>query len=316
MISSEIKREITRLLAENSPFAAFRMPGEPPVLVTEGDGISFVATPWLGKPFDSDVIPDTTDRDTYLSRLSWLIGQLKQRVRSKTLLSRIFGAIYNNVKWADAAELLWDEFPEAFGFIFNSPSCGAWLGATPETLLKVGVDGRFSTQALAGTLPADMDWDEKNRLEQQIVADYIGNILKNKGIEFTTTGPDSVRFGSIKHLSTAFDGILPENVDIKALLGELAPTPALAGFPKDAALADISLLEQHNRGCYGGYVTVSSDKGSYSFVTIRCVQFDPRSGKAAVYAGGGITPDSVPEVEEKETRLKASRLMQILDSLN
>src|SRR5699024_7467990 len=69
----------------------------------------------------------------------------------------------------------------AFVYCWFHPKVGLWLGATPETLLKVKGD-EFKTMALAGTKPADgnalPNWTQKEIEEQQYVTDFIEEILK------------------------------------------------------------------------------------------------------------------------------------------
>ena len=56
------------------------------------------------------------------------------------------------------------------------PKIGAWLGASPEQLLKANADS-FETMALAGTQKVEGDetviWQQKEKEEQQFVKDFI-----------------------------------------------------------------------------------------------------------------------------------------------
>lgn len=163
----------------------------------------------------------------------------------------------------------------------------------------------------------ETDWNRKNYEEQQMVVDFIEESLSKLHLKYKEIGPKSLVYGSIKHLSTVFSGELdsPEAQTI-GLHDWLSPTPALSGLPREAAIADIEAIEDHKRNCYGGYVALKSDGGISSYVTIRCVQFDPRDGRWAVYVGGGITPKSEPEAEWDETEAKASKLIEILTGKN
>ena len=45
---------------------------------------------------------------------------------------------------------LMNQYPNAYVYVWFHPKVGLWMGATPETLLKVS-DNDFKTMALAGT---------------------------------------------------------------------------------------------------------------------------------------------------------------------
>lgn len=310
MIDDELKNLINEFLASGTPFAVVRLPGEQPRIIGLGSQEGLKITPWLGGRFSKDV-QNHTDPSQYLEQLEALIALLN-KTGGKTVLSRIIGVDVSHVDWADAAEALWSAFPQSFGYLISSDKWGGWLGASPETLLVVRPDGEIYTHALAGTVGLDENWDEKNKKEQRIVGDYIADKLDKNGINYTKGETFDLIYGGIKHLCTPFIGHLPDNFSPQKLLENLAPTPALAGYPLEDALSMIKKLEKHSRGLYGGYITIVNSEVSYSFVTIRCVQFDLVTGKGAVYVGSGITADSEPLKELEETDRKARVLLDIL----
>ncbi|MFG6385810.1 MAG: chorismate-binding protein [Muribaculaceae bacterium] len=330
-INDRTRKKVDEALSSGKSFMLYRIPSYSPKFVDAANKkADCYITPWREKfensilVNESDVIaekqaypiPESTSRQQYIRRLEGLIETLNIRGKAKTVISRIISG-KNDCNWIDVAEDLWNAFPDSFGYLFYTPKTGAWLGATPEKMLIAYPPNHFSTQALAGTLPADADWNVKNYEEQQIVVDYIEQILNDTKTPFKAIGPKEVVYGKIKHLSTSFTGLLNQDEPFehaKQLLNRLAPTPALAGYPKGDAFDDIDEIEDHERYCYGGYITVLN-KGTgniNSYVTIRCVQFDPHTGKWALYAGGGITPKSDPSVEWEETEAKASKLIEII----
>lgn len=315
MIEEMLKKQINRMLDDMVPFAVVRFPGEEPLLLNGQSLADFTVVPWLNKDFEQSVA-DSVAVEDYNRSLDTLIDRLNKKGMGKTVLSRVIGGQFNGVDWAEVADELWEAFPDTLGYLFYLPKLGAWLGATPETLLKVYNDRRFETQALAGTVNKDECWDDKNIEEQRMVVEYIENVLKEQNLEFEKGKTESIDYGDIKHLSTTFRGILPEGYEYRTLLDALAPTPALAGYPKNEALSDICELEKHQRKCYGGYMTVATTKGVFSYVTIRCVNFDAKTGNAAIYVGGGITMNSDAHAEYLETCRKATRILSILNSKN
>lgn len=331
VINEKNKEKVRKLLADGKSFALFRLPGHAARLVTKANvAYDFYITPWrtnfenavhIGeehkplKPLKPYSMPEATDRDTYVERVGRLVEKLGKRGMAKTVISRVITGCNPDIDWPEAAERLWDAFPDTFGFLFYTPQTGAWLGASPEKLLITHKPDLFSTQALAGTMPADSDWDVKNYQEHQMVIDFIESALRMNGIEYTISKTKSQRFGSIKHLCTNFSGKMSNpQYQTLCLLDWLPPTPALAGWPREDAIDDIDDIEDHDRGCYGGFLTVSADKGTYSYVTLRCASFDPSTGRWVIYAGGGITPKSDPESEWAETEAKAHALLDILQN--
>ena len=133
---------------------------------------------------------------------------------------------------------------------------------------------KVRTMALAGTRRSDDDasWDEKNLYEQSIVADFIAETLKKEGLDVTIDDL-SEAFLNIKHLCTEISA--RGDIDVVDLMQELSPTPAVAGYPRDEALEEISRYETHRRNCYGGYVGVGIDGNYHSYVNLRCCFMAP-----------------------------------------
>jgi len=326
-INARLRDKAAKLLAEGKSFAIYRLPDKAPKLVDMAGGKADVyISPWLTS-FDHNLhigeitetepdfnLPEATPKDRYIERLHHLVKILQGRGMAKTVISRVITGQSQNLDWIKAAEELWNTFPGTFGYLFYTPSTGAWLGASPEKLLVTFAPNHFITHALAGTLPVGVDWNRKNYEEQQMVVDFIEDSLSQMGLKYEEIGPKDLVYGKIKHLLTAFSGEFDNPLDqIVSLHDRLSPTPALSGLPREEALDDIDDIEDHNRGCYGGYITISTDDGVMSYVTIRCAQFDPRDGRWAIYVGGGITPKSDPETEWRETEYKAEKLMEILN---
>lgn len=202
---------------------------------------------------------------------------------------------------------LCDKFPNSFVFLFLTPSTGGWIGATPELLLSAN-GTQCITYSLAGTRPAatPTDWDSKNLDEQQIVTDFIVDTLLASGLTPTVGERHTRVFGSIEHLLTPIAAPLPSN--LRQLLSNLAPTPALSGMPKQEALEMIARHEPEPRGCYGGFCGPMKTDSSFAFfVTIRAMQFTSHQWR--IMAGGGITADSDFDSEWLETERKALTIL-------
>lgn len=201
---------------------------------------------------------------------------------------------------------LCQKFPEAFVFCFGTPATGCWIGASPELLLE-GKEKEIRTMALAGTRRAgeEGEWDSKNIEEQKIVADYIGAVFLEKGLEPEFEETYNKVTGKIEHICTPIMARLSkeEKIDLTSLLKSLSPTPALCGTPKEFALSEIRKTEKFDRGCYGGFCGPYHSLNDFTFnVVLRCASLDER--KLCIYAGGGITKHSEVEKEWNETEMK------------
>ena len=95
------------------------------------------------------------------------------------------------------------------------------------------------------------------------------------------------------------------------MLELLHPTSAVCGMPKMAALEFIQSHENYDREFYSGFLgPVNVENETNLFVNLRCTKIQNRT--ATLYAGGGITEDSIPEKEWQETELKCQTMLAVL----
>lgn len=272
---------------------------------------SVAATPGTCTPTETSTPVPQITRDDYLAAVSRVIESCRQR-QGKTVFSR---AISSTMADGTTAGTIFDdlcrEFPQTFRFIFHTPETGLWLGATPELLLDHdAATRRCRVMSLAGTRPrteGHAPWDDKNLRENRFVTDFITYTFRTLGADATTGPQQTLRYGrNIEHICHMIEATLPHGVTAAELIDRLNPTPALCGTPREAAIADITANELHDRGCYGGAVGLVStaDLRLRLFVTLRCCHISGRTIRA--FAGGGITPDSDPATEWRESSAKAS----------
>ena len=213
-------------------------------------------------------------------------------------------------------------YPDAFVSLVSIPGHGTWMGATPELLIESSGD-HFRTVSMAGTQPfpeseqlSEAAWNQKEIEEQAMVSRYIIEQFKTiRFREFEETGPRSVRAGNMIHLKTEYNVNLNE-VHFPELgtvmLNLLHPTSAVCGMPKFSALRFIAANEHLNREFYSGYLgPVNMDGVSRLYVNLRCMQI--LRTRAVLYAGAGITHDSIPEKEWEETALKCRTLLDVMN---
>jgi len=226
-------------------------------------------------------------------------------------------------------------YPFAFAYCWYHPKVGLWLGATPETLIKI--DGnQFSIMALAGTQAynhtLDVVWEEKEKEEQKFVTDFIIDNLKPLVESLHISDTETVKAGTLLHLKTIVSARLKSTATLKQLISEIHPTPAVCGLPKETAKQFILANENYNRAFYTGFLgelnfeTIKAPrsgkrnienrayaitkKSTQLYVNLRCMQL--KENQAIIYVGGGITAHSNPEAEWDETVLKSLIIKNIL----
>ncbi len=195
-----------------------------------------------------------------------------------------------------------DSYPSAFCYLFEKNS-EIWMGGFSEVLGKFDKrNNSFETMSVAGTLPLEESWTDKEIEEQKVVTNYIQSILRKFSSNLKISSSKDLISGNIKHLQTNFSAeISPESLD--KIISELHPTPAVCGFPKELCAQGIKSIEHFNREFYAGYIKVETVDFIYYFVNLRCASFF--KNYAFLFVGGGITLKSDARNEWEETELKS-----------
>ena len=230
---------------------------------------------------------------------------------------------------------LLNTYKSAFVYCWYHPKTGLWLGATPETLIKIE-GNRFSIMSLAGTQDyngtLDVLWKNKEIQEQQYVTDFILDRLQPSVESVKVSETDTVKAGNLVHLKTIISAQLKSNSNLKSIISSLHPTPAVCGLPKEAAKAFILENENYNREFYTGFLGELNfemqlkprsgkrniENRAYTitktstqlYVNLRCMQLDGKN--ANIYVGGGITESSDAESEWNETVSKSVVIKSVL----
>ncbi len=256
------------------------------------------------------IAEESTTQEQYLHLAEHTVSTMRSSSISKIVISRAIVKPCASINWGERFFCLANTNPKAFTFIFNHPSTGAWMGATPELLLSC-TNGICHTMALAATKPSDSlrEWTEKEITEQAIVRTFIEDTFKRLSLPYECSATYSRRAAGVQHLCTEFTAQCPED-KLPALTAALHPTPAISGMPKEEAIAFITENENHRRRYYGGYIGPVSDGNFHYFVNLRSMQFD--AGRCCIYAGGGLTADSIPLDEWNETQLKSKLLLNLI----
>jgi isochorismate synthase len=287
------------------------------------------------------VVTSEESKQRHISLVKKGILELTSGSMEKVVLSRKEKV---ELKDADPLKLfqkLLVNYPTAFVYIWFHPKVGLWLGATPETLLKI--EGNiFKTMALAGTQKftgsMEVDWGAKEKQEQQYVTDSILNDLERVGVSSSrieSSAAYTAKAGNLLHLKTDISGRMSSEVGVEKLISALHPTPAVCGLPKEKAKEFILAEENYDREFYTGFLGELNLQSSSSrsrnkrnvenlayrtvkkesalFVNLRCMKLDNKA--ANLFIGGGITKDSVPEDEWQETVNKAGTMKAVISKM-
>ncbi|GIW20429.1 MAG: salicylate biosynthesis isochorismate synthase [Chloroflexota bacterium] len=265
-------------------------------------------------------IPDRTTWESAVARAAGAVS--RGRLDKIVLARRVDLAADGPIDVAAVLRRLVATAPASTIFALSRRRPGderVFLGASPERLVEVR--GRaFQTVALAGTvgrgsspeedeaLAADLLASEKDREEHAVVVDMLRTTLAPLAEEvIVEPNPRVVRLATVQHLATRFSGRLRADGGILGLVGRLHPTPAVGGWPREAALAYIEEEEGLDRGWYAGPVGWVDLAGDGEFVV--GIRSGVVSGaRASLFAGCGIVADSEPDREWEESELKLAAL--------
>jgi len=148
------------------------------------------------------------------------------------------------------------------------------------------------------TMCTDVDRNDKSRVCEPGTVKLIGRRLIES-------------YAGVFHTVDHVEGFLKEGFDsLDAFLSHMWAV-TLVGAPKKAAAEAIENLEKDARGWYGGAVGMISLNGDINTgILIRTTYL--RDGMASYPTGATLLYDSVPEMEERETRLKATGFFRAL----
>ena len=257
---------------------------------------------------------NVTSKSAHINLVEKTIDYILQNTLTKIVVARS-KTISKEINFIEVFEKLIHKYSSAYVYVWFHPKVGFWMGATPETLVKVQ-NTKFQTLSLAGTQKfagnLEVSWGEKELEEQQLVTDYV---LKNLAItakSIQVSKVSTVKAGALLHLQTLIEGELKENVPLEKMISVLHPTPAVCGSPKNEAQAFILANENFDRSFYTGFLGELNQKGlTHLFVNLRCMQLISIN-ETIVYVGGGITAKSNPEKEWEETVAKTNTMESTL----
>jgi isochorismate synthase len=261
----------------------------------------------------------TNEKDHYLNLVKLSIERIELGEFEKVVPSRMKKIpLRTDFDPVRTFQNLCSDHPNALVSFVHLPGIGSWIGASPEVLVSVENGSIFRTVALAATQTYDKEvvmksvaWTQKEIEEQALVERYIISCFKKIRLrEYDEHGPKTVAAGKLIHLRSDF------TVDMKAtnfpqlgsvMLRLLHPTSAVCGMALEPARAFLLEREGYDREFYTGYLgPVNIDHNTDIYVNLRCMKLT--HDHALLYAGAGVTSDSIPEKEWEETEVKFNTL--------
>lgn len=305
-------------------------------LVAPENPAEFASAQWLSEEFKKQVVkhrepsfeisasPETGAAKDFIDLVNSALQEIVKGTFEKIVPSRRkIIDLPKDFCIVKAFEKLCNQYKHALVSFVSIPRIGSWLGATPEVLVTVEDNAIFKTVALAGTMPYEagmnlrnIAWTQKEIEEQALVERYVISCFKKIRLrEYEEHGPKTIVAGNLVHLKSDF------TVDMRAtnfpqlgsvMLQLLHPTSAVCGMPLDNSIKFLKKHEGYDREFYAGYLgPVNIKNNTHLFVNLRCMKL--LHNQALLYAGAGVTIDSIPEKELEETEVKFKTLLNIIN---
>lgn len=233
------------------------------------------------------------------------------RFEKVVLARQLVGELHEDAGLRAALAKLADDYPDTWVFAVDG-----LIGASPETLVRVD-HGTVSARVLAGTASRGRDAAADREQAARLAASHkdlaehalavesaVATLAPHTARLDASPEPFTLQLPNLWHLATDLKGTLGDGSSSLDLVRAVHPTAAVAGTPRDVALAAIAELEGFDRGRYAGPVGWIDAAGDGEWaIALRCAQVDP-DGTVRAYAGCGIVHDSVPADELAETDMK------------
>lgn len=253
----------------------------------------------------------------WLARVDSAVADIQSGGLDKVVLTRRVAVI--SPQPFDPARImatLAQRHPRSTLFGVEMPDGGVFMGASPELLAGLH-HGEAYCDALAGTAwgpggARPLLGDVKNGREHRLVVQSIAEALRPVCSRLEVpAAPVALHLGNLHHLWSGLRGRVKPGIGLLHLLERLHPTPAVGGYPCQAALDWLARHEEKRSGWYTGAVGWMDLAGEGEFaVALRCAQI--RGNRAELYAGAGIVAGSNPERELAETEAKLAPMLDAL----
>lgn len=259
----------------------------------------------------------TMSRSIWAQAVSDVIERLERGDAQKAVMARdVSVTATSDIDARYLCDRLAHAYPTCWIF-----SVAGLTGASPEMLASVR-DGVVKSRVLAGTCaPGDghallesAKDREEHMLAVQSVTEALGPITSAMQ---SSRHPFLLDLPNVTHLATDVRAMLdPSYTDAASVclvVSALHPTAAVGGTPTQEAYEILTRHELTDRGRYSGPVGWMDAVGDGACaIALRCGQMSGDRRSIRVLAGGGIMPDSNPDLEVAETQAKMRPVLQAL----
>ncbi|HET8549049.1 MAG TPA: anthranilate synthase component I [Bryobacteraceae bacterium] len=284
-----------------------------------GDPVPSVpASPISGGAITSDHKPEE-----YMDKVETVRRGMKQGDYYEVVLRQTFSASYTGSVSA-LFERIQTASPSPYEFLLQLGD-EQLIGASPEMFVRVEGQ-RVETCPISGTARRTGDpLKDADAIRELLVSSKEESELTmctdvDRNDKSRVCQPGSVRiigrrliesYAGVFHTVDHVEGVLQRQFDsLDAFLSHMWAVTVM-GAPKKAAAQAIENLEKNARGWYGGAVGMLSLNGDINTgILIRTVHL--RNGVAEYPVGATLLYDSVPALEEQETRMKATGFFRAL----
>ena len=285
--------------------------------ISEADALKFINLESIFTPAHFEPGQITTEQ--YKLNVDRALEAISSKNIEKVVLARDLKAqVSKDFNINPALRKLEKKFDTCFIY-----SVAGLFGASPELLVKV-YNSEFSARVLAGTagrgtdpgvdqaIGAALNESPKNRAEHKYAIDSLVGSLKAFSEEIAVDQePFSIALPNLWHLASDVKATLNSDSTSLQVVSSLHPSAAVAGTPRDQALAVIEEIENVDRGRYAGPVGwLGADGDGVWAIALRGAQLD--NGTLTAFAGCGIVAGSDPEAELDEAVLKFKPIVDAL----
>ena len=279
-----------------------------------------VSRPPKGKP---GAIESDHTAEEYMAKVETVREGMRRGDYYEVVLRRTFRTPYSG-KASDLFRRVQTASPSPYEFLLQFGE-EQLVGASPEMFVRVE-GARVETCPISGTAQRTGDpLRDADNIRDLLVSTKEESELTmctdvDRNDKSRVCEPGSVRvigrrliesYAGVFHTVDHVEGFLKEGFDsLDAFLSHMWAVTVI-GAPKKAAAQTIERLEKDARGWYGGAVGMISLNGDINTgILIRTTYL--RNGIASYPVGATLLYDSVPVMEDRETRLKATGFFRTL----
>jgi anthranilate synthase len=295
----------------------------------ERDGLSTLALERSGEPVPAPVrqepgeITSDTTQDEYMTKVETVRQGMKRGDYYEVVLRQTFRTPYSGSP-SELFQRFQEASPSPYEFFLQFGD-EQLIGCSPEMFVRVE-GSRIQSSPISGTArrtgdplrDAENIRDLLDSRKEESELTMCTDVDRNDKSRVSVPGSVQVvgrrlieSYAGVFHTVDHVESMLAPGFDsLDAFLTHMWSV-TMIGAPKKAAAQAVENLEKDARGWYGGAIgMISLNGGMNTGIHIRTVHL--RDGIAAYPVGATILYDSVPEMEEKETRMKATAFFKAI----